>query len=319
MNELINKNLVGVVFSDLEATLIGGGPMWTWEEYIEECKKASSFINFILSQNNYFVIVSSCYHDTVNRVCKKFNIIYNLLTGDTKDKIMFFCSNTGKNCIERIEGVDVYLIEEKQECVDIVLNKLKNDGIELSNMIGIGDDEKDLDMLFMIQELGGTVGVVADSTMSFSTLVKYLDFDKSTIDDIVNSIINAEFNIETNRLISKKFEEAKHQSINGLKHLHNSDEYKKLCEVKEQRKQELIEGYANGLFDNDAFQKCFVTAQLANRYYSRYIQRKELNGEIVDENIKQRIYSVTKNMASQTISSSQNLLPEEFVKKFFKK
>lgn len=318
MDELVNKKGVGVVFSDLEATLIGGGHMWSWEEYTEECEKASDFINLILSKNNYFVIVSSCYHDTEDRVAQKFNIIYNFLLEENKDKIMFFISNTGKNCVEKKENINVHLIEEKQECINIVLNKLKNDGIEVSNIIGIGDDEKDLDMLFRIQELGGTVGVVADSCMGFSSLIRYLDFDKSTIDEIINTIIESEFNIETNRLISKKLEEAKQQSIHGLKHLYGSYEYKILIEGKSARNQELKEKYLNGVIDNDALQKCYVTSQLANRYYSRYVQRKELNGEIIDENLQQKIYLVTQNMAKQAISSSTNLLTGDIVKKMFK-
>ena len=262
--------------------------------------------------------MSSCYHATIGHVAKKFNLIYNFLWEQNKDKIMFFCSNTGKKSIEKINDINVHLIEEKQECIDMVIDKLKSEGIELNNIIGIGDDEKDLNMLFKIQELGGTVGVIADSSMRASNLIDYLDFDNLTIEDIANNIIETEFQIETNRLISKKLEEAKLQSIHGLKHLYNSHEYKKLCERKVQRKQELIEGYKNSLIDNDTLQKCFVTAQLANRYYGRYVQRKELNGEIVDENIQKKIYSVTKNMASQAISTNQNLLSEEFVKKFLK-
>lgn len=318
MNDLVRKKSAGVIFSDLECTLIGGAQTWTWEEYIESCKKVASLINLIISQNNYFVIVSSCYHATVGHVARKFNIIYNFLSDQNKDKMIFFCSNTGKNTIEKIDDVNVHMIEAKEECIDIVLDKLKNEGFELNNIFGIGDDEKDLNMLFKIQELGGAVGVIADSSMRTLNLIDYLDFDNLTIEDITNNIIEAEFHIEINRLIRQKLEEAKLQSIHAFKHLSNSDEYKNLCKRKEQRKQELIEGYTNSLIDNDALQKCFITAQLANRYYSRYVQRKELNGEVVDENIQQRIYSVTRNMASQAISTSLNLLPEEFVKKLLK-
>ena len=54
-------------------------------------------------------------------------------------------------------------------------------------------------------------------------------------DEIINKIIETEFNIETNRLISKKLEEARQQGVHGLKHLNASDEYKELIQRKSER------------------------------------------------------------------------------------
>ena len=111
--------------------------------------------------------MSSSHHDAKERISRKFNFFYNYVSEANRDKLLFFISEAkgGKGTIFEYEDVKVSLIGEKVECVDIVLDKLKNNGIQVNNIVGFGDDEKDVDMLFRIQELGGSVGTIADKDM----------------------------------------------------------------------------------------------------------------------------------------------------------
>lgn len=318
MDKLIQNQKAGVVFSDLECTLVGGGELWTWEEYTEECKKAAEFINLIISNNNYFVIVSSSYHDAVERVARKYNIIYNLLSKENRDKIIFFCSHNQVMDEKNFDDITVSLIKEKEECVDIVLKKLKEAGIEITEILGLGDDEKDLNMLLKIKELGGNVGIIADSTMRFCNLLQYLDFEKRTLDENIDKIIEYEFSIESNKLINKKIEEAQRKRINFIEHFTGSEEYVDLIDRKTARKSELKEGYLSGNITAEALQNCLTAAELTVRYYNRYVREKELSGEQIDEGIDKKIYALTENISSSAISTNTNMLKSSLVRKLLK-
>lgn len=314
MESLINKKEMGIVFSDFDATLVGGGMIDTWEEYAKECKKAAKFIDLILTNNNYFVIVSSSYHDSVERLGRKFKIIYDFLTDDNKNKIRFFCSETDKKTTQSYEDITIELIDVKEECVDIVLSDLKDAGITITNIVGLGDDEKDLAMLLKIKSYGGSVGVIADPSTSFSTCIRYLDFEKNSIDENIERLVETEFHIEMVRLINKKRAEAVTKSLRMLKHLSESQELQDIKKRKLMRIEELKQGYINGTVTIKHLQKCFSAAELTNRYYNRYIRDKEVNGEVIDEHIQEKIYSVVENISTTSISSNENLLESEFVK-----
>lgn len=318
MDKLIQNQKAGVVFSDLECTLVGGGELWTWEEYTEECKKAAEFINLIISNNNYFVIVSSSYHDAVERVARKYNIIYNLLSKENRDKIIFFCSHNQVMDEKKFDDITVSLIKEKEECVDIVLKKLKEAGIEITEILGLGDDEKDLNMLLKIKELGGNVGIIADSTMRFCNLLQYLDFEKRTLDENIDKIIEYEFSIESNKLINKTIEEAQRKRINFIEHFTGSEEYVDLIDRKTARKSELKEGYLSGNITAEALQNCLTAAELTVRYYNRYVREKELSGEQIDVGIDKKIYALTENISSSAISTNTNMLKSSLVRKLLK-
>ena len=318
MDKLTQKQKTGVIFSDLECTLVGGGELWTWEEYIAECKKAAEFINLIISNNNYFVIVSSSYHDAVERVARKYNIIYNFILKENRDKIMFFCSHNKVMDEKNFDDITISLINEKEECVDIVLKKIKEAGIEITDILGLGDDEKDLNMLLKIKELGGNVGIIADSTMRFCNLLHYLDFEKRTLDENIDKIIEHEFSIESNKLINKTIEEAQRRKANFIQVLTGSEEYVNLINRKTARKKELKEGYLSGSITAETLQNCLTAAELTTRYYNRYVREKELSGEKIDEGIDKKIYALTENISSSAISTNTNMLKSKLVRKLLK-
>ena len=314
---LINKKKMGVVFSDLQSTLIGGGLITTWEEYEKECSKVIPLIDLILSNNNYFVIVSTIHHDVMERIARRFSIIYNSIINDNKDKILFFCSECDETKTIQINGIDINLIKEKEDSVDIVISRMTKEGIEISKIIGLGDDEKDLNMLFKIKELGGEVGIVADPSMSFSTCMTYIDFNKLPLEVIIELVVDMEFKIETLKLINKKRDEAIEKQQHMLKYLAESSEYIDLLDRKSKRSLELKEAYIKGTINSDGLQRCLTVAELTNRYYYRYVEGKEMNSNI-DDDIQKRIYSIAQNISSSALSTNNNLIDLGFVKALLK-
>ena len=312
-----NKKM-GLVFTDLQCTLIGGGLIETWEEYEKECLKVIPLINLILSNNNYFVIVSTIHHDVIERIARRFSIIYDSITNDNKDKIFFFCSECDDIKTIEINGININLIKEKEDSVDIIISKMKEEGIEISKIIGLGDDEKDLNMLFKIKELGGEVGIVADPSMSFSTCMTYIDFNKLSIDEIIQLVVDMEFKIETLRLINTKREEVIEKQQHMLKYLAKSSEYIDLLDRKSKRSLELKEAYIKGAIDSDGLQRCLTIAELTNRYYYRYVEDTKIKNKEIDEDIQKRIYSIAQNISNTTLSTNMNLIDMDFVKKLLK-
>ena len=312
-NEVANKNSsYGVVFTDMECTLIGGGvkELETWELYGKACKKVSQLIDLILSAGNYFVIVSSSHHDAKERVARKYNIIYDCLSDQNKEKILFFISDVeekyGKGTIEKFDNISARLIGEKVECIDIVLQKLFDDGVNINTIVGFGDDEKDVDMLFRIQELGGTVATVAEEKMYLTNLFSFPQIDGKNYKDIIKEISEKEHSIDMHILISKFTRNPKNGfSLSGLA------KCSELAEIKQQQQDridELTLLFENGQIDNSYLQKCLYNAELAFRYFTRYYDygygRKIGEGK----EILQKIWGISEYHSDKTISSNIELI-----------
>lgn len=310
---LSQKRKCGVVFSDLECTLIGGGHklLETWELYGEACKKVSELIDLILSIDNYFVIVSSSFHDAKERVARKYNIIYNCLSEENKNKILFFISDSndkkGQVKFEQFDDITAGLIGEKVECVDFVLEKLTNEGIELKDIIGIGDDEKDIDMLLRIQELGGQVATVAEKEMYLTNLFSFPDINESTYKSVIKDIADEEHRADELIVIGQHTKKYTNTMSKLLSTITESDEFKKIKESKEKRMAELTLLYESGQIDNDYLQKCLYNAELAFRYYSRYFSTGDNNSVGDGERILTQITSISEYHSNKSISSSDNL------------
>lgn len=302
----------GVMFSDMECTLIGGGheKLHTWELYEQACHKVSELIDLILSFNNYFVLVSSCHHDAKERVARKYNIIFNYLSEKNRHKILFFISDVdlkyGKGTIEQYDDIKVELIGEKVECVDKVLKKLKEEGINISNIVGIGDDEKDVDMLFRIQELGGKVATIAEKEMYLTSLFHFPQIDENTYSSVIAEIAEKEYEIDRNILISKSLKA--HNRGNVLKNIAQSSELKTIQEKTDKRKRELLQLYESREIDSDYLQKCLYNAELASRYYRRYVEFEKENQLGDGEKILERISSISEYHTNKALSSGDYLL-----------
>lgn len=307
-----SEDSVGVMFSDMECTLIGGGHqnLHTWELYERACHKVSELIDLILSFNNYFVLVSSCHHDAKERVARKYNIIYNYLSEKNRHKILFFISDVelkyGKGSIEQFDDVKVELIGEKVECVDKVLMKLKEEGINISNIVGIGDDEKDVNMLFRIQELGGKVATIAEKEMRLTSLFHYPQIDENTYLSVIAEIAEKEYEIDRNILISKSLKG--YSGGNVLKNIFQSSELKTIQEKTEKRKSELLQLYESGEIDSDYLQRCLYNAELALRYFRRYVEFEKDNQFGDGEKILERISSLSEFHSDKALSSGDYLL-----------
>lgn len=316
-NELqVNKSF-SVVFTDLECTLIGGGTkrLETWELYERECREVSAFIDQILSLNNYFVIVSSSHHDAKERISRKFNFFYNYVSEVNRDKLLFFISEIsekdGKGTIFEYEDVKVGLIGEKVECVDIVLDNLKNSGVQINNIVGFGDDEKDVDMLFRIQELGGSVGTIADKDMYLTNEFSFPDINDSNFEDVIKDIVDKEFSADT--MILSRTKQNEYSGGNFLKQLFSSSELKNILEMKEKREEELKHSYVIGEINKDTLQRCLYVAQLTNRYFIRY-HFSDDNFIGYGEELLGKIYSISENYSDKALSTSGRLLGSSKIK-----
>ena len=311
--QLLKKEIYfGVMFSDMECTLIGGGheKLHTWELYEKACNKVSELIDLILSFNNYFVLVSSCHHDAKERVARKYNIIYNYLSKKNRHKILFFISDVdienGKGTIEQFDDVNVELIGEKVECVDKVLTKLSAAGIKVNNIVGVGDDEKDVNMLFRIQELGGKVATIAEKEMYLTSLFHFPEINENTYASVIADIAEKEYGIDRSILISNSLKA--HTAGNFLKNIAQSTELKIIQEKTQKRKNELLSLYETGEIDNDYLQKCLYNAELAYRYFERYLEFEKDHQLWDGEKILERIASISEYHSNKALSSGDYLL-----------
>lgn len=301
------KRKCGVVFSDLERTLIGGGQ--TWELYKDACQKVSEMIDLILSLDNYFIIVSSAFHDAKERVAKKYNIIYNCLSKENRNKIFFFISDTNHKKdevkLEQFDNIAAYLVGEKVECVDFILEKLINEGIELKGIIGMGDDEKDVNMLLRVQEIGGQVCTVADKEMSFNNPFSFPEINENTYKNVIKDIVDKEHSIDERIVIGEYTK--KYTTPELFPAILNSDAFKKIKESKKNRIDELTLLYESGQIDNDHLQKCLYNAELAFRYYYKYFSTGDNNRVGDGEKILTQVASLSEYHSNKAISNSDNL------------
>lgn len=310
-NQLQANKSFGVVFTDLECSLIGGGTkrLETWELYERECREVSVFIDQILSLNNYFVIVSSSHHDAKERISRKFNFFYNYVSEANRDKLLFFISEIsekdGKGTIFEYENVKVGLIGEKVECVDIVLDSLKNSGVQINSIVGFGDDEKDVDMLFRIQELGGIVGTIADKDMYLTNEFSFTDINDDNYEEVIKKIVDEEFGVDTMILSQRKQKE--YSGGNFFKQLFSSSELKSILEKKDKRQEELKNAYVVGEINKDTLQRCLYVAELTRRYFIRY-HFSDNNYVGYGEELLGRVYSISENYSDKALSTSGRLL-----------
>lgn len=314
-NKLEDNKSFGVVFTDLECSLIGGGTkrLETWELYERECKEVSRFIDQILSLNNYFVIVSSSHHDAKERISRKFNFFYNYVSEANRDKLLFFISEAkgGKGTIFEYEDVKVSLIGEKVECVDIVLDKLKNNGIQVNNIVGFGDDEKDVDMLFRIQELGGSVGTIADKDMYLTNEFSFIDINDDNYEEVIKKIVDDEFSVDT--MILSRMKQNEYSGGNFFKQLFSSSELKSILEKKDKRQEELKNAYVVGEVNKDTLQRCLYVAELTRRYFIRY-HFSDDNFVGYGEELLGKVYSISENYSDKALSTCGRLLGFQKVK-----
>lgn len=323
--EQINDKKVsyGVMFSDLECTLIGGGKekLETWELYEKAFYQVAGLIDTILSFNNYFVIVSSVHHDLKERIARKFNYIYSRLSDENKDKIRFFISDVSEDSDENIsskeddkttewkfEDISVMLIDEKSECVDIVLEDLVSKGIDINTIVGVGDDEKDVEMLFRIQELGGSVATIAERESYLTNCFSFPEINEFTYKDIVKKIVDQEYSIDENLLCGCLMKQQKCESFSSvLRFIKDSPDYKEIQDKKGIRIDELISLYESGEVDDLYLQRCLYNAELAYRYFYRY-QYNDSYQVGYGEELLNKITSISLYHSSKSLSNNEQLL-----------
>lgn len=256
----MKKELYNLIFADIDNTLLSlDYAYYATEKNIDIIDALSHYINKIkksieslLEDNNILVIVTSQSHAYLTN--EKLSLIYNSIDKKYRYKVFLFESSAGTEIkilksniynypgLLNNSGVTIHLIIDKIESLKFMEEHFENNNMKINKIYGLGDDNRDIDLLLKIKQLGGSVGIVG-----YRELKEYYNTDNIDIDDLCDTIARTVYHIYQVRLINDYTRKYSEQGYNVLlKSLKQSTELQEINTKQEILKQELKNDYLNG-------------------------------------------------------------------------
>ncbi len=164
-----------IIISDLIDTLVSIKIQSKSEEGEKELFTLVHFLNNYLQENQYMFIISNAGgHSTTERIAEVYHRLYYALENENRKYLWFYVIGDPLAQIEVVsDQFKIMRVDKKTITENIISDFYITENVQI---IGAGNDVKDIDMLFTLHNLGGICYYIYD------------EFDEETNESLIRSI-----------------------------------------------------------------------------------------------------------------------------------
>ncbi len=227
-----------IIISDLIDTLTSLKIQSKSEDGEKELFTLVHFLNNYLQENQYMFIVSNAGgHSTTERIAEVYHRLYCALEKSCRKYLWFYVIGNPLAQIEMVSNQFIIMQEDKKTITKNIVSDFyitENDQI-----IGAGNDVKDIDMLFILHNLGGICYYIYD------------EFDEETDESLIRSVSFKKTSLFMNNQYS---------NLNKIQY------EEKFFEEFQKKYNELENDYQNGRLDRKTLLKMHSFLSIASQY-----------------------------------------------------